>query len=234
MVIQIFWLLLLGTLGDAISKVVLLKYLRHHIYFFLHACKFRMEYFVTIRAFLPFSSLFPFGSGGIDEGFCVPFLLQMCMRFLFLFIFRFLIFVASIMHSEWMCTWAFDCAHVDELGFLLCHGFDKVLKRKHLPRGSRGESDRMECGYKYKEFRTNLGENGETICFSSFDLSTPQDLSCDNKSLNFVKKSWILSNIFGSNVSSSTSNMCPLISLCFLKRPSKVVQASLGVLQKDM
>jgi hypothetical protein len=29
--IQIFWLLLLCTLGDAISKVVLLKYLRHHI-----------------------------------------------------------------------------------------------------------------------------------------------------------------------------------------------------------
>jgi hypothetical protein len=36
--IQIFWLLLLGTLGDAISKVVLLKYLRHQIYFFcMHA-----------------------------------------------------------------------------------------------------------------------------------------------------------------------------------------------------
>jgi hypothetical protein len=40
-----------------------------------------------------------------------------------------------------------------------------------------------------------------TICFSSFDLSTPQALSCDSKSLNFVKKSWILSKIFGSNVS---------------------------------
>jgi hypothetical protein len=73
-----------------------------------------------------------------------------------------------------------------------------------------------------------------TICFSSFDLSTPQALSCDSKSLNFVKKSWILSKLFGSNVSSSTSSMCPLISSCFPKIPSKVVQASLGVLQEDM
>ena len=32
-----------------------------------------------------------------------------------------------------------------------------------------------------------------TICFSSFDLSISQALSCDSKSLNFVKKSWILS-----------------------------------------
>jgi hypothetical protein len=29
-----------------------------------------------------------------------------------------------------------------------------------------------------------------TICFSSIDLSTLQALSCDSKSLNFVKKSW--------------------------------------------
>jgi hypothetical protein len=54
-----------------------------------------------------------------------------------------------------------------------------------------------------------------TICFSSFDLSTPQALSCDSKSLNFVKKSWIFSKLFGSNVSSSTSSMCPLISSFF-------------------
>ena len=107
--ILIFWLLLLGTLEDVISKVVLMKYLRHHIYFFFHACVFRMESFVTRCAFLPFSSLFPFGSRGISEGFCVPFLLRMCMIFPFIFIFRFLIFVASIMHSECMHPWAFDC-----------------------------------------------------------------------------------------------------------------------------
>jgi hypothetical protein len=120
---------------------------------------------VTVRAFLPFSSLFPFGSRGIGEGFCVPFLLRMCMRFPFIFIFIFMIFLASIMHSECMHPWAFDCAHVDELGFLLCQGFDKVLKRRHLPGGSRGESDSMECGYEYREFRTNLGENGENHLF---------------------------------------------------------------------
>jgi hypothetical protein len=84
----------------------------------------------------------------------------------------------------------------------------------------------------------NLGPSLErmvrTICFSSLDLSTTQALSCDSKSLNFVKKYWILSKIFGSNVINSTSIMCPLILACFQKSPSQVVQASLGVLQKDM
>jgi hypothetical protein len=120
---------------------------------------------VTICAFLSFSSLFSFGSRDIDEGFCVPFLLHMCMRFPLIFIFRFLIFLASIMHSECMHPWAFDCTHVDELCFLLCQGFDKVLKRRHLPGGSRGESDSMECGYEYKEFMSKLGENGENHLF---------------------------------------------------------------------
>jgi hypothetical protein len=108
-----------------------------------------MESFVTVCAFLSFSSLFSFGSRGISEGFCVPFLLCMCMRFPLIFIFRFLIFVVFIMHSKCMCPWAFDCAHVDELGLLLRQGFDKVLKRRHLPGGSRGEYDSMECIYEY-------------------------------------------------------------------------------------
>jgi hypothetical protein len=124
-----------------------------------------MESFVTVCAFLPFSSLFPFGSGGIGEGFCVPFLLRMCMRFSFIFIFIFLIFLAAIMHSECMHPWAFDCSHVDDLGFLLCQGFDKFLNRRHLLGGSRGESERTECGYEYREFRTKLGENGENHLF---------------------------------------------------------------------
>jgi hypothetical protein len=84
----------------------------------------------------------------------------------------------------------------------------------------------------------NLGPSLErmvrTICFFSFDLSTPQDLSCDSKSLNFVKKYWILLNLFGSNVSSSTSKMCPLNSYYFPKIPSNVVEDSLGFLQEDM
>jgi hypothetical protein len=124
-----------------------------------------MESFVTVCAFLSFSSLFSFGSGGIGEKFCVPFLLRMCMSFPLIFIFRFLIFVAAIMHSECMRPWAFDCAHVDELGLLLCQAFDKVLKRRHLLGGSRGESDSMECGYEYREFRSKLGENGENHLF---------------------------------------------------------------------
>ena len=104
-----------------------------------------MESFVTIREFIPFSSLSPFGSEGIGEGFCVPFLLRMCMRFIFVFIFRFLILVASILHNKSMRLWAFDFSHVDELGLLLCHGFDKVLKRRHLLGGSRGEYDIIVC-----------------------------------------------------------------------------------------
>jgi hypothetical protein len=79
-----------------------------------------MESFVTVCAFLPFSCLFPFGYGGIGEGFCVPFLLRMCMSFNFFFIFIFLIFVAAILHSECMHLWAFYFSHVDEFGLLLC------------------------------------------------------------------------------------------------------------------
>jgi hypothetical protein len=124
-----------------------------------------MESFVIVCAFLSFSSIFSFGSRGIDEGFCVPFLLHMCMIFSLIFMFRFLIFVASIMHSDFMGPWAFDWAHVDELGFLLYQGFDKVLKRRNLLGGSRAEYDRMECGYKCREFRSNLGENGENHFF---------------------------------------------------------------------
>jgi hypothetical protein len=124
-----------------------------------------MKSFVTVRAFLPFSSLFPFGSRGISEGFCVPFLLRICMSFPFIFIFRFLIFLDAIMLSEWMLPLAFDCAHVDELGFLLCQVFDKVLQRRHLLDGSRGESDSIECRYEFKEFRTKLGDNGENHFF---------------------------------------------------------------------
>jgi hypothetical protein len=67
--ILIFWLPLLGTLEDAISKVVLLKYLGHLIYLFLHTCGFWMESFMEVSAFLPFSYLSTFGSGGIIEGF---------------------------------------------------------------------------------------------------------------------------------------------------------------------
>jgi hypothetical protein len=124
-----------------------------------------MESFVTICAFLSFSSLFSFRSGDISEGFCVPFLVRMCMSFLIIFIFQFMIFLAAIMHSKCMRSWAFDCAHVDELGLLLCQGFDKVLKRRHLPSGSRGEFDSIKCRYEYREFRINLGENGENHLF---------------------------------------------------------------------
>jgi hypothetical protein len=88
---------------------------------------------------------------------------------------------------------------------------------------------------------TNIENSGKilermvrAICFSSANLSTPQALICDSKYLNFVKKSWILSNLFGSNVRSSTSSMCPLISSYFPKSPSKIFQDSLGVLQEDM
>jgi hypothetical protein len=67
--ILILWLLLLGTLRDAISKVLLLKYLGHLIYLFLHTCRFCMESFMVVSAFLPLSSLSTFGFRGIVEGF---------------------------------------------------------------------------------------------------------------------------------------------------------------------
>jgi hypothetical protein len=63
------------------------------------------------------------------------------MRFNFLFIFIFMILMASILHSKCMRLCAIDFPHVDELGFLLCHGFDKFLKRRHVPNGSRRESN---------------------------------------------------------------------------------------------
>jgi hypothetical protein len=100
-----------------------------------------MESFMEVCAFLPFSSLSTFGSRGIGEGFCVPFLLQICMSFHFVFIFIFMILMVAILHNKFMCLWAFDFAYVDELGFLLYQGFEKFLKRRHLPGGSRGEFD---------------------------------------------------------------------------------------------
>jgi hypothetical protein len=54
--ILIFWILLLGTLKDVISKVVLLNYLCHLIYMFLHTCGLWMESFIP---FLPFPPLDP-------------------------------------------------------------------------------------------------------------------------------------------------------------------------------
>ena len=72
-----------------------------------------------------------------------------------------------------------------------------------------------------------------TSCFSSFDLSTPQDLSCDSKSefckeiLDIIEDFWIqCENIH-------LQHMSPHI-IMFPKSPSKVVQASLGVLHEDM
>jgi hypothetical protein len=97
-----------------------------------------MESFVTVHSFLPFSSLSPFGSEAIGEAFCVPFLLRMCVGFPFIFIFIFIILMDAIFHGKCMHLWSFDFFHVDELDFLLCQGFDKVLKRRCLPGGSRG------------------------------------------------------------------------------------------------
>jgi hypothetical protein len=91
---------------------------------------------VIVRAFLPFSSLLPLEFGGISEGFCVPFLILLCMIFLFILIFIFFIFLDEIFHSECMHLWVFDFSHVHELGFLSCQGFDKILKRRHLLGGS--------------------------------------------------------------------------------------------------
>jgi hypothetical protein len=76
-----------------------------------------------------------------------------------------MIFMASILHSKCMCLWDFYFSHADEIGFLLCQGFDKLLKRRHLPGGSRGKFDGMECGYEHREFRTKFGENGENRLF---------------------------------------------------------------------
>jgi hypothetical protein len=49
--------------------------------------------------------------------------------------------MAAILHSKCMHLWAFDFSHVDELGLLLCQGFDKVLKRRNLLGGFECESD---------------------------------------------------------------------------------------------
>ena len=189
----------------------------------MHACRFWMESFMTVRTFLPFSSLSTFGSRGIGEGFWVPSLLQMGMSFPFVFIFRFLILMASIFHSKCIHLWAFDFSHVDELGFLLCQGFDKFLKRRHFQVAPEVNMTVWNVDTNTENSRPILERMVRNICFSSFDLSTMQALSCDSKYLNFVKKYWILSKIFGSNVRNSTSSMCPLISSCLPKIPSMVV-----------
>jgi hypothetical protein len=177
---------------------------------------------VTIHAFFHFSSLSPFGSRGIGEGFCVPFLFWMCMIFIFFFIFRFMILVASILHSKYMPIWAFDFSHVHELGLLSCQGFDKSSREGIFQVAPEVILTEWNVDTNIENSGPILERMERTICFSSLYISTPQALSCDNKSLNFVNKYWILSKLFGSNVRSSTYNMCPLISYYFKNIPSKV------------
>jgi hypothetical protein len=193
-----------------------------------------MESFVTVCAFLSFSSLFSFGSGGIGEGFCVPFLLCMCMRFPLIFIFRFMIF--------WLPSCTVSACALGPLIAPMLMSLVCSCVRDSIKSSREGIFQvAPEVNLTVWNVDTNTENSGpslermvRTICFSSVDLSTPQALSCDSKSLNFVKKYWILSKLFGSNVRSSTSIMCPLISSYFPKIPSNIFQASLGVLQEDM
>ena len=150
-----------------------------------------MESFVTVRAFLSFSSHFPFGFGGIGEGFCVSFLLRMCMSFPFIFI---LDFFYLWLPSCTMSACALGPLIMPMLMSLVCSCVRDSIKssRKGIFQVA------PEVNLTVWNVDTNI-ENSvpsfeimvRTICFSSFNLSTPQALSCDNKSLNFVKKSWI-------------------------------------------
>jgi hypothetical protein len=92
----------------------------------------------------------------------------------------------------------------------------------------------MECGYEHREFKTNFGENGENHLFLLFIFISPASFELRQQILVFCKEILEIVEDFWSNVSNSTSIMSPLISSYFPKSPSKVVQASLGVLQEDM
>jgi hypothetical protein len=139
--------------------------------------------------------------------------------------------LASIMHSECMRPWAFDFSHVESLVFSCVRDSIKSSREGIFQVDPKVNLTVWNVYTNTYNSGPSLDRMLRTICFSSFNLLTSQALSCNNKSLNFVKKSWIFSKIFGSNVSRSTSKMCPLISSYFPKSPSKVVQASLGVLQ---
>ena len=130
--------LLLGSLWNAIPKVVLQKYLGHLIYLLLHAWVFWMETFPKICAFLQFLQFFTFGSKGIIEGFGVPFLLWICMCLSF--VFRSLFWVMTpIIHNKNMCLGALDFSHTDELVFFLRQRFNKSIKSGRGPVLTRGD-----------------------------------------------------------------------------------------------
>ena len=99
-----------------------------------------MESFLTVCAFVPFLPFFTFGSGGIIEGFGVPFLIWICMCLSFVFGFRYLFRVmTTIMHNKSMCLGALYFSHTDELVLFLRQRFNKSIKSGHGLVLSRGE-----------------------------------------------------------------------------------------------
>ena len=99
-----------------------------------------MENSLTICEFLPFLPFLTFGSGGIVEGFGVPFLLWICMCLSFVFGFRSLFWVMiAIMHDKSMRLGALDFSHIDELVLFLRQRFNKSIKSGHGPVLARDE-----------------------------------------------------------------------------------------------
>jgi len=141
---KIFFLLLLDSLWNEVSKVVLLKCMYHKIDLFLHTCGFFMIRFIEVSALL---SLIlgiwrVFGAWRIIKGFGISI-------FPVLFGWPF-----SIMHGECMCFGIFHEAHMYEFCLLLCKRLNEQSQRKHFPTCSKKASSRMEIGDIYNLFRS--------------------------------------------------------------------------------
>ena len=147
---KIFVLLLLDSLWNEVSKVVLLKCLCHKIDLFLHACGFFMIQFISISALLSLLILLGiwrvFGTWRIVEGFGI-FLLLVIFIFYVLFGWSF-----SIMHGECMCFGIFHEAHLYDFSPLFFEILNELSHRRYFPICAQKTSAIMEIGDIYNVF----------------------------------------------------------------------------------
>jgi hypothetical protein len=141
---RIFFLLLLDSLWNEVSKVVLLKCLCYKVDLFLHACGFFMIQFIALSALLSLLLLLGiwrvFGTWRIIKGFGIS-LLPVLFGWTF-----------SIMHGECMCFGIFHEAHLYDFCLLLCKRLNELSQHRHFPICSKKTSARMKIGDIYNVF----------------------------------------------------------------------------------
>jgi len=128
---MVFFLLLLDTLWNEFSKVLMLKCMCHKINLFLHACGFFMIWFIAVSAlcflFILLEIWRVFGTWTIIKWFRISILLVL---FLLPILFG---WSSSIMHGDWIWFGILDEAHMYEFFLLLCERLNELSHRRHFP-----------------------------------------------------------------------------------------------------